>query len=55
MFSLPRKLIATISAALLLGLFSTATLPVVTGDAGQAQAAAKKKKKKKTVVRTAQS
>jgi hypothetical protein len=55
MFSLPRTLIATLSIATLLGLFSTTALPVVTGDPGQAQAAAKKKKKKKAVVRTRQS
>ncbi len=55
MFTLSRKLIATVSIASLVGLFSTTTVPLVSGD-GQAQAAAKKKsKKKKSTVRTSQS
>ncbi len=55
MFSLPRKLLATVSVASLLGLFSTTALPLASGGDGQAQAAAKKKKKKKSTVRTSQS
>ena len=54
MFALSRKLIATVAAASVLGVFSTTVVPHVSGDCGVAQAA-KKKKKKKSVVRTRQS
>lgn len=54
MFTLSRRLIATVSIASLLGLFTTTVVPTVSSD-GQAHAAAKKKSKKKKTVRTYQS
>lgn len=54
MFTLSRKLIATVAAASVLGVFSTTVVPHLSGDGSLAQAA-KKKTKKKAKVRTAQS